>query len=247
MGKWERKIIMDTKINFLDLKLRQAVLELRYDNVFELWDRAGTLWTKYSSMWPDLKPGKIEPSDTTFLLENQYDLAVKLDKAHIMDYKPSSNLDKFIERSDSFTKLVSKTLEILFFNRIGFRLIYTKAFSDKLLAANAVTSTKNIHVPEGRHFNINGKVFLPGYSIVWEGESAGIRISLKAQDRKIDFEAPPSVAEIESIHLEKHELLYDVDYYTLGKVAIDQLNLKDWIQQIYHLIRRDSNYFLGDR
>jgi hypothetical protein len=238
---------MDTKINFLDLKLTRAVIELRYDKAFELWDRAGTLWTEYSSMWPDLKPGKIEPSDTSFILENQYDLAVTLDKAHIIDHKPSSNLENFIERSDSFSRLVCKTLEILFFNRIGFRLTYTKAFSDKLLAANAVTSTKNIHVPEGRHFNINGKVSLPGYLIVWEGESAGIRIGLRAQDRKIDFEAVPGVAEIESIHLEKHELVYDVDYYTLGKVSIDQLNLKDWIQQIYHLIRRDSNYFLGDR
>jgi hypothetical protein len=236
---------MTSQINFMDLKLTQATFEVRYDNSYFLWDRAGVIWTKITSLWPDLKIERIEPSITTFKLENKYQLSVNLDKAYIVDLKPSSSLKEFMEKANDFIRLISQTLEIINFTRIGFRLIYIKNFPDKYAAANSLLSTKMMIAPEGRQFNIEGKAFLPKYSLVWEGDSSGARILLEVRDKKIDFEAHPAIEELNSIHIEKHELVYDVDYYALAKVSIGQLNIKEWLDQIYHLIKRDSKTFLG--
>jgi hypothetical protein len=66
------------------------------------------------------------------------------------------------------------------------------------------------------------------------------------QDRKIDFEASLPIEGIKPIHLEKHILIFDLDYYTVAKVSVGQLNVKEWLSQNYRVLRRDSGNFLGD-
>jgi hypothetical protein len=234
--------------NPLDLesfKLSQATLEVRYDNAYILWDRAGEIWSRINNMWNGIKPSKVEPSSIIFSLDNKYQLSVELDKAYIIDSKPSSSLKDFIERADTFMKLIIQPLKIKEFTRIGFRPVYVKSFPDKTLAAKAMLATEMILVPKGKHFNIEGRMLLPKYAVVLEADSVAVRIALEARDRKIDFDAHPGIEELQSLHLEKHELVYDVDYYTLAKVSVGQLDMKEWISQSYRLIRRDSNSFLG--
>lgn len=238
---------MDKKLNFADLKLSQAAFEVRYDKNYKLWDHAGSLWTGINSLWPGLKLDKIDPNAGHFLLENQYDLSVTLENAHIIDLKPSSNLNTFMERADIFIGTIIPILEMAYFTRIGFRLIFTKDFPDRVTAANYLLSAQMLLVPEGRKFSIEGKILLPRFAFLWEGEATASRIALEVRDKKVDFDAHPSVEELSSIHLEKHEFVYDIDYYTLGKLTIGQLNTKEWLNQTYHLIKRDSNFFLGGR
>ncbi len=232
-------------LNLQDFKLTETVFEVRYDNAYLLWDRAGEIWSKVSSMWPDLKIEKVEPSIITFRLENKYQLSVNLDKAHIIDAKPSSSLNEFMEKADNFLKLVIQILQIKNLIRVGFRLVYIRDFNDKFEAADSLLSTKKLLVPSGRQFGIEGKVTLPRYALVLEGASTAVRVLLEVRDKKVDFDPPPNIEELSPVHLEKHELVYDVDYYTLGKLSIGQLNIKEWLGQIYHLVKRDSKYFLG--
>lgn len=42
----------------------------------------------------------------------------------------------------------------------------------------------------------------------------------------------------------KYEVIYDIDYYTIKTVSRGQFNVKDWIEQAYHLIKRDSKNFM---
>ncbi len=232
-------------LNFSDFSLTRAVLEVRYANAYILWDRAGKIWADISSLWPDVKVMTVQPSTTAFRLEDKYDLSVQFDKAHIIDLKPTSSLDDFMERADRFMKLVIQHLEIKHFTRTGFRLIYVKPFPDKFQAADSLISTGMISVPHGRQFNIEGRVLLPKYSLVLESDSAGVRILMEVVDKKIDFDPDPSINGLKPVHLETHELAYDVDYYIPAKLSIGQLNVKEWLSQAYHLIKRDSKSFLG--
>ena len=154
-------------------------------------------------------------------------------------------MNEFIEFAEVFVDLVAKSLDISKFTRLGFRLIYYKNFPDKASAANVLLACKKLVVPEGKQFNIQGKVLLPRYSVVWEGESTAIQVTLAAQDRKIELDISPGIEEITSVHVEKHEIVYDIDYYTLNPILKGQLNVKDWIEQTYHLIKRDSKVFMG--
>jgi hypothetical protein len=236
---------MKSSFDLSDIKLSQATIEIRYPNAYILWDRAGVIWSKASSTWPNMKMGKAKPMVTSFLIDGRYELSVKLDMAHLIDLNPTSSLKDFITNADSFVTLVANTLDIKEFTRIGFRLIYNKRFKDKAEAATSLIAMKMINVPTGKHFNIEGKPLMPSYSVRWEGESMGARVSLLAQDKKIELDVAPGVEEITPVHIERSEILYDIDYYTLKNTAIGQLNFKEWISEAYHVIKRDSNAFMG--
>jgi len=113
-------------LSLSDFTLFQAVLEVRYDHAYSLWDRSGALWAKANRVWTNLKAGQTQPSVTTFLLDNQYELSVSLERSHIIDMKPSSSLKDFMERANDFINLVAQSLDIEYFTRIGFRLAYVK-------------------------------------------------------------------------------------------------------------------------
>lgn len=220
-------------------------MEIRFDNAYILWDRAGLVWSKVSSAWPNLKMGKAEPMVTTFVFDDRYELTLRLDKAHLIDLRPSSSLKEFMVNAELFVSLVADSLDITEFTRLGFRLIFSKKFQNKTEAANALISTKMISVPSGKHFNIEGKVLMPNYSLRWEGDSTAVRVKLTAQDKKIDLNVGPGVEEITPVHIERSEVIYDIDYYTLKNTKRGQLNVKEWISQAYHLVKRDSNVFMG--
>ena len=236
---------MNDSLSLSNLKLLQATIEIRYNNAYLLWDRSGLIWSKASSKWVNLKIVKADPMVTNFLIDDRYEASVQLEKAHFIDLKPSSSLKEFIANAELFVTLVADTLDLTEFTRLGFRLIYYKRFNNKVEAADSLISTKMINVPSGKHFNIEGKVLTPKYSLKWEGESMGVRVELSAQNKKIDLDVKPGMEEIAPVHVERFEIVYDIDYYTLKNTTKGQLNVKDWISQSYHLIKRDSKVFMG--
>jgi len=236
---------MATEFDLSQFTLRRAVFEIRYNEAYILWDRTGQLWEAAINKWPNLKIVDANPAKQLFKLNDTYELNVELSKAHFSDTKPSSSLKNFIEFSESFLNLVTQTLNISEFTRLGFRLIYINDFPDKISAANSMLDTKMIKIPEGKHFNITGKVLLPVYSLRWEGESKGVKVVFRAQDKKIGFEAPLGFNEVPSMHLEKYELVYDIDYYTLAPIVKGQLKISEWLSEAYHLVKRDSKVFMG--
>lgn len=237
---------MNPSLDFTQLNLTSAAIEIRYDNAFILWDRAGMIWSKANLTWFGLKSIQAEPNVTRFIINDRFDIMMSLDRSHLIDTKPTSSLKEFIEYSPTFLNLVMDSLDINKLGRIGFRLIYKKYFKDKDTAANAISSSNMMAIPTGKYFNIQGKVFSPVYSLIWEGESTAAKITLKAAGEKIDFNAPTGLEdEIPSVHVIKYAVIYDIDYYTINSVSKGQFNVKDWIEQAYHLIKRDSKYFIG--
>jgi len=186
------------------------------------------------------------PGMTKFVLDDRFQMVVQLDKCYVIDNRASSTLADFMETGEILVNCVTTNLELSKFTRLGFRLTYIKDFADKTSAAEFLIGTKMMAIPEGKHFNIEGKVLMPRYSLVWEGESTGIRSILEVQSQKIDLEPQIEVIdEIPPFHVEKHRFIYDVDYYTLQPTSRGQLNVKEWISQAYHLIKRDSKVFFG--
>jgi hypothetical protein len=236
---------MNSSLDFSQFKLTSATIEIRYDNAYILWDRAGLIWSEANLAWFGLKANQAEPNVTRFVINDRFDVMVSLDRSHLIDTKPTSSLKEFIEHAPTFLNLVMDSLNINKLERIGFRLIYKKYFKDKDTAAGTIIDSKIMTVPTNKIFNIQGKVLLPSYSFVWEGESTAAQIMLKAVDRKIDFKVPVGLEdEIPPVHLTKYEVIYDIDYYTIKTVSRGQFNVKDWIEQAYHLIKRDSKNFM---
>jgi plasmid maintenance system killer protein len=226
-------------------KLDKAVMEIRYGKAYVLWDCYGRILSELNSKWPDLKMRDAKPNNYILRINGRYDAGADLEKAYFIDLTPASGLKEFKTDADFFLSLIIKTLDIRELSRLGFRLVFRKKLHDKIEASESWTSMKMMSVPHGKHFNIKGKVMEPNYSLRWEGESMGVRIMLNVQNRQFDLDPEPYLKEIEPIHIEKHDLVYDIDYYTLKNTLAGQLNIPEWISQVNHLIRRDSNDFFN--
>lgn len=235
---------MTSSLNLDAFKLFQATFEIRYDEAYLLWDKSGEIWSAVSQEWPNLKINKAEPNNTTLSVDN-FQFSATLDKSYVIDLKPTSSLSEFISRTDKFIKIICNALKIKQFNRLGFRLIYVKRYPDKESVSKEMLDLNLFKIPGEKCFKIDGKLSLPKYSYNLEDDASAVRVSLEARETKVDIDEHPSIEEMKPLHLIKQELVYDIDYSTVGKVSIGQLDVKEWLNQIYHLIKRDSNKVLG--
>lgn len=236
---------MNSKIELSNLKLISASFEIRYDNAYLLWDRSGFVWSTIKSIYPNIEPQHAEPNLSNFVLDDRFQFSVKIDRVAVIDQTPKSSLNDFMEIADGFTKSVVECLEISEYTRLGLRLVYNKFFPNRESAANFLIESGMMVVPEGKHFNIEGKVFFPQYGLAWEDDNFGLNTKLKVQNRKVELKVPSGIEEVAPFNIEKPEFQYDIDYYTLNRIKKGQLNVNEWINQIYHLIKRDSSIFLG--
>jgi hypothetical protein len=226
-----------------DFQLERAAFELRYPQAYLLWDRAGSIWSEAVRRWPALKLVRGEPSHISFTLENQHELAVTLEKANAVSHFPA--MSTFVQLADTFTGLVTQHLELDHYIRIGLRLFYFRAFPSREEASKAAVSIRILNPPEGRHFGIEPPYLLPECAFRLEGPSIGVTIRLRAEGRVVDFQPPMNARGLKPHHAEDWGVLFDVDYYTLANVTIGQFKAEDWINSAVHVIRRDSEAFLG--
>ncbi len=49
---------------------------------------------------------------------------------------------------------------------------------------------------------------------------------------------------VEGVDKDLFELIYDIDYFTIGTVEVGQFRASDWITNAMRVIRRDSKVFL---
>lgn len=225
--------------------LQKALLEIRYDPAYPIWDRAGSLWHTAAKKWPGLQNTKAEPNSTAFKWKNRYELAALLERAYVSSIYPQEFLDEFYEVIDGFVGFVVDTLEIEKFNRIGFRIGFIKKYESREEAIASFTDLSLLSVPEGKQFGIDGPIVSPSYQIGWEGDELGVTVRVNVVTEKVDFDVPPGVRDIKSIHYEDYALIYDVDYHTLAPTSVGQLKPLGWAKSIMQVVRRDAAEYLG--
>ena len=79
----------------------------------------------------------------------------------------------------------------------------------------------------------------------WEGEELGSRVRIGTYKQEIDFDPPPGIDELKSIHTLKNFITYDVDYFTTASTSVGQFKPLKWIPPVMQVIRRDAKDFLG--
>jgi hypothetical protein len=228
-----------------DFRLEKSVFEIRYAIALLHWDRAGSLWTEALAKWPSLKLSNAEPAKTVFSLDSKFEMLASLESGHVIGFSPQSDLDDFSQISSAFCDIIVKQLGLTEFKRLGLRLQFSKEYASKETAAEALTKTKTIHIPEGKQFGIEPVNVMPQYSLRWEGKTTGVTIRNAIETRRIDFDPPLGIDEIKPVHVERNVIVHDVDYFTISAVPLGKVNVLEWIKQGLHVVRRDSKNFLG--
>lgn len=231
-------------LNLSHFSLVKVSFEIRYDNAYLFWDKAGHIGEASKSLWPKIKIVSGEPGKVAFKIENKYLIQVELGKAFIIAYKPHSSLKDYIEMAENLEAIVRKELGISIYTRLGFRPFYYKKYAKSEDATKDLLDIKKTHYPTGKHFNIEGKPTKANHILRWEADKIGLLIQLTSEGQKYEFEPPMEADEITPISIERNGILFNIDYYTLGSINVNQLNVTDWIKNAYHLIKRDSKVFL---
>ncbi len=227
---------------FDELTLDKLTLEIRYDLAPLLWDCAGSMWTEIRANIPGLKVVQAQPSVSAFKLENRYDFNVLTDRAFITAKSPKPGLDEFADYANKFFEPVFHQLEVTEFTRVGMRFQYIKTYATRSAASSATLELGLWRTMGGKHFGIEGTIISPEYRICLEDASHGVSAYFAAKTETLDHQLGSNI-DVEKIHKERHQFMYDLDYYAISPVRREQLKIKPWIEQINHVVHRDSNTF----
>jgi hypothetical protein len=236
------------ELNPMDLShfdLRSVAFEVRYDQAYLLWDRAGALWQAVHRIAPTIKLTESVPAKISGFIERRFHVSVELEKVLIIVYPPPSTVEDYIALCRDILAAAIDILGVKIYSRIGLRLIHHRRFRSSEEAADALLSTGIMKVPEGKHFGIEGPPKLPHYAIRLDGDNLAVQVNLHTQERKLKIDVPLGETALESVEKDIFELIYDVDYFTIGTVDIGQFRASDWIPNALRVIRRDSKVFLG--
>ncbi len=233
-------VLVSQMLSFASFDLESVTLEARYHPAYLLWDRSGAIWSNATKRWPGLTRRNAQPNETSFFLGHQFEFGSLLDRCYLIERFPRSNLSDFKSAAEFFVNLVADNLEIEEFTRIGFRLVFTHEFNS-LEDASMYTSElcRTSSFPQSKTFNIQGKVMFPELIFRWEDEKFGVRVSLRCDERKVEISVPSQTKKLQDQSSNEALSILDVDYYLKTSLTRHKLKVSAWIDQMYHVIRRD--------
>ncbi len=237
-------LLTSTYMKIENFDLAKIVMEIRYESAYLLWDRCGTVWTEATSIWPGLKPMDINPNRQSFRLKDKYEFHIELDKSFMIAHYCKAK--DICEDQERFIRLVSNSLNIEAYERIGTRFIYELECEDIKEGGKKIYETGLTKLPAGPFLNVDGNVTPRHISFLNENEDTGVKVDFQMVTKKFEIEKPLGVKEFDYPQLDKKVLLFDVDYYTKKIVLPGQLNVSEWVKQVDHSIKRDSQKLFGE-
>jgi len=211
-----------------NLELEVCVVELRFDPQYRLWDFVGWIWSSMIALNPSLKGAAIQPTQQSFESES---LQLTLDTTVIrVSGRGPQAVEEVVKNAGWMVKIVCDRVKLESFSRVGFRQIRTKSFPTP---AQAIRFANR---PEEQEFAPIGiEASRVGFvdSSRFETEDAGLHVALKVEPREISFTLPWESRPFHRLDAAQKEwvLIADSDYYTIGIVEREALDVETWVRQ----------------
>jgi hypothetical protein len=227
-----------------DFKLFQVAVECRYEDAYLLFDRTGNVCRQLKLKWPDAKLQEASPAKTVCRVGTE-SFTLELKQSLVLSTKPDSSLQPFSENAEWFFTLLQEQLGISSYSRLGFRAIFKKNVKSPSEAAELFTGAKLLRLPSEKVFGVESAGTDLTYSVRLQSDTAGALVRIATETLQMEFEPPLGAEDVlKPVKQDTHSLVYDVDYYTVSRVDVGQLRLREWLKQAMHAIRRDSAHFL---
>ena len=218
-------------MNISDFQTNRFTFELRFQDSFLIWDRSGALTTSLRREFPTLEVIEGTPAKISLVVRPNIELVLEINKAFIIVHKPKRTAEDLSLYSIALTKIVTETLEISRFKRIGTRLLYQKSYPSIHEATEKLTSFGVIALPEKKFFNQHGSPKQGAINFVWEGETTGARVRLATDTENFEFiPAPPHADRVDAISKTEHFLYADIDIFSTKEVLKEQGGFKFEVQ-----------------
>lgn len=235
------------KIDLGTMNIARVLLEVRFDNAYLIWDRAGQLWSAATKRWPTIENQEAQPGQILFIHPEKFKFETRLERCSIAAYSPNRTLSTFTEYADEFISLVIETLEIIEFTRIGFRIIFHQEYDSREESTASVAELRAINASPGPHFSKDERPVEINYLYRLEGEVTGTTVRVKSVRKNLDVAIPFDISFMgaESISKSMHLVEIDIDFYTVQSAAVSQIDVREWISDAYHEIKRGAKSLLG--
>jgi hypothetical protein len=221
-------------IDIDDLEVESVAFELRYNNVYRLWDTSGTIWAEMASKHPELSVTNIQPNQQLFDTP-KYQISLELGLFRVIS-RGSEAIDQVVTISSDIYAALDHNIRLTSFSRSGLRIMQSKTFESTSEAmtycgsAQPVgnTSTKGLGTRVG---------FVSGNR--YEGESSGLNATLKVEERNINLNVQwDAIPYFKPLKEKKIVVVTDTDYYTIGTIDRETLDVSTWIYQASKAIKR---------
>jgi hypothetical protein len=217
-----------------DLELESVAFELRFNNAYRLWDTSGLIWSEIASKHPELSVTNVQPNQQLFDTPN-LQMSLELGLFRVIS-RGSDALDRVATISTDLYLALERHLGLTSFSRAGFRVVRSRSFE---------TATEAISYCEGDRSDsqrpIKGLGPRVGFSSGnrYEGESSGLFATLKVEERNITINIPwEAIPYLAPVKKKLTFVVADVDYYTIGTIDRETLDVATWQNQANKAIRR---------
>jgi hypothetical protein len=217
-----------------DLELETVSFELRYSNSYLLWDTAGIIWSKMLGKHPELTSVSGAPNQQVFDADT-LQLTLEVGSCKVVGRGPDA-IDRVAAVAADFYPIVAQHLTLTSFTRAGFRLIKFKAFtnSEEAMAFAQENGLVALDTPKG--FG-NKTAFATSHR--FETETSGLFATLKIEEKQLNITIPwDGRFLLQSVNSKRTLFIADADFYTIGVIDRETLDIETWIRQASKGIRR---------
>jgi hypothetical protein len=217
-----------------DLEVETVSFELRYNTSYLLWDASGAIWSRMVAKYTDLTSIGAAPNQQVFDMET-IQLTLEAGLCKVVG-RGQDAIDHVIKVAHDFYPIVAQHLSLSSFTRAGFRVINSRAFpnSEEAMAFAHETGQVSLNTPKGL-----GKKAGFIYAERFETETSGLFVNLKVEEKTLNITVPfDGRSLLGSVKSKKTVFVADADYYTIGIIDRESLEVETWIRQATKVIRR---------
>ena len=217
-----------------ELPLELCVFELRYNPMYILWDNMGSIWDSMIAANPALKLSVVQPNQQIFETES---LQITLDISVLrVSGRGPNAIAEVANNANILFKIACDKVKLDSFTRAGFRFIKSKTFPSP---AHALKFANIAGTEETAALGKEGKKIGFVTSTRFESDSAGLLAGLRVEEREWNFMLPWESRPLfsEKLSGKSWALVSDVDYYTIGVIAKESLDVEMWVNQAIKAIQ----------
>jgi hypothetical protein len=225
---------------------RTISFELRFNHAYHIWDRSGAIWLKVGGLFKKMDLQSANPGQVVFIADDRYTLNVSIDKLIFVDNLFSSG-DEYQSVFTDCAGIALSLLDVPVINRVGTRINISSPRKDLEEAQRDMCAFNLLKVPGRKLFDTEPKVVSPTFRIEVNDGELGYTVQINAQTRKVELAPAPDVKDmgVEAFNKTRHEILFDVDFYTMKAVAVDTFSVAKWLERCARELNRDAEVILN--
>ena len=229
-----------------NFKLHSAIVQITFDERYELWDRAGALSRRISDIWPGLSLDSATPQEQTLRSKSVVvQSSVRSATLTLFGLKLDPGVLTQIEQTFDAWR---SDLSLKKLQRVSCRTKFVRDFTSQRSANDYVLNFGLTPWPKDRVFDqpTSGRGNAVDVGFRFEDEVSFAVLRFGTEHLNLEMKAHPEF-ETETIKKSIYRAFIDFDRGLLAPPDASSLRLDEWLKGYLHILRRDVEKVIPPR